>query len=396
MRLRTKTVLATALALVMLTAMAGAAIAAPIIARGIGIEASPHSISFGLCTNCHTFAVSPTPAITLPVTPPHGNRGTNCAGCHKINTTTPPPRVAVTYVKGVSRYETAIKVSQKMYPAGAPAVVLATGVNFPDALCAAPLAKSYGGPILLVAPGSALSASLLTEVTRLHPATIMIIGSGSAVSTGIEAQVKALSWAPTVTRIFGAGRYSTAAAVADVLKARLGTVDKVVIANGTNYPDALAAAPLAAAKGWPILLTRTSALPPETAAAVTRMGATSSLIAGSVGAVDAGVAALLPSPLRKGGANRYETCALIVDYAVSLGMKYTYLGLTVGNNFPDALAAGPMFAQKNGVLMLTPPTGVPTAISTRVVANKAAVTSFVVVGGAVPAPCVTAMNGFLQ
>jgi putative cell wall-binding protein len=180
------------------------------------------------------------------------------------------------------------------------------------------------------------------------------------------------------------------------VKAKLGTVTTIVVASGMNYPDALSAAPLAAAKGWPILLTRVSALPSVTAVCVARLGATSSLIVGGVSVVDGGVEARLPVPTRKGGANRYETCALIADYALSLGMTYDALGVTVGTNFPDALAAGPMIASKNGILLLTPPSGVPGPISTRMTANKAAVKSLIVVGGAVPAGCVTAMSTLLR
>jgi putative cell wall-binding protein len=283
-----------------------------------------------------------------------------------------------------------------MYPNGAPAVVLATGVNFPDALCAAPLAKAVGGPILLVAPGSSLASNVLAEITRLHPADIYIVGSASAVSAGIETQVSGLSWTPTVTRIAGPNRFATAAAVADVIKAKLGTTSKVVIANGTNYPDALAAAPLAAKMGWPIMLVQMSAVPSDTAACISRIGATSSLIAGGTGAVSAGVEAEVPAPLRKGGSDRYQTCAALVDYSVAQGMNYGYMALTVGDNFPDALAAGPLLAQQNGVLMLTPPTGVPSPISSRVTSNKAAIQTFAVIGGAVQPGCINAMNGFIR
>jgi len=394
---RSRLLLAVASAVVIVFATAGVALAAPVIKVGQGVPNAVHSSYPGLCTNCHNFAVWPAPTIAQGATATHLSRGTTCTQCHTVST--PPPvvvRVPVTYVKGASRYETAVKVSQTSYPSGASAVVLATGTNFPDALCAAPLATAFGGPILLVPSANSLDAKILAEMNRLHPTTVFVIGSSAAVSSGIEKQIKALSWAPTVTRLAGADRFSTSAIVADAVKAKLGTIDKVVIASGMTYPDALSVAPLAAQKGWPILLTKPTSLPSQTVSAVSRMGASSSLIVGSAASVSTGVAAQLPLPLRKGGANRYETCALVADYAKSLGMKYEYIGTTVGTNFPDALAAGPLFAQKNGILLLTAPGSVASQVSSRLSTNKATVTSFVVIGGAVQQTTINTMSTLLN
>lgn len=383
-------VLVSLLAVAVVFAVVAVAYAAPLIPKGYGWVDGPHTSYPGYCLNCHTgFAAGGPPQITSGAKAPHHDRGSTCSQCHTIVTPPPPPppppvtsRVPITYLKGADRYQTAVEVSKKMFSGTAPAVVLATGANFPDALCSAPLAKAHGGPILLVAPGVSLDANVSAEVNRLHPATVLIVGGASAVSARVEAQVKALGWAPTVTRIAGGDRFETAAFVADAVKAKLGSVSKVVVANGMNYPDALSAAPLAAAQGWPILLANTSSLPKTTADALVRMGATSSLIAGGPSVVGTGVEALLPSPTRKGGADRYETCALLADYAASQGMTYGTIGVTIGTNFPDALAAGPMLAQQNGMLILAPATALPTTLSSRVTAQKMSCSSLIVIGGA--------------
>ncbi|MDR3584158.1 MAG: cell wall-binding repeat-containing protein, partial [Desulfosporosinus sp.] len=46
-------------------------------------------------------------------------------------------------IAGYDRYETAIQISQAGWKDGSKFVVLATGVDYPDALCAVPLAKKY-------------------------------------------------------------------------------------------------------------------------------------------------------------------------------------------------------------------------------------------------------------
>ena len=60
-----------------------------------------------------------------------------------------------------------------------------------------------------------------------------------------------------VVRLFGQGRYDTAYAVSDTLKAVLGVekFEAVVVATGTNFADALAGSYLAVEKNAPILLT---------------------------------------------------------------------------------------------------------------------------------------------
>lgn len=397
-----KTLLVAAMAAIIVLAGVSMAFAAPLIPVGYGWVDNPGHTSYpGFCLNCHSGFVAgfPPPAITAGVAPAHHDRGSTCTQCHVVKQPVTPPRVPVTYLKGGDRYATAISVSTTSFPgnpANAPCVVLATGSNYPDALCAAPLAKAYGGPILLVRPGNTLSADVLAEVNRLHPAKVFIVGGTSVVPAGIASQVAALPWAPSVTRLAGLNRYETAGAVAAAVKAKLGSTPKVVVASGLGYADALSVAPLAAAKGWPILLTLPNALPSATTSAVASSGATSCLIVGGPTVVATSLESRLPAVTRKGGLDRYDTCAQVAAYAKSLGMGYTPMVATVGTNYPDALAAGPFVAKRNGVLLLTRPTGVPTQIATIMSTNKMAAKSLVIVGGAVPAACVNVMNTLLK
>jgi putative cell wall-binding protein len=100
-----------------------------------------------------------------------------------------------------------------------------------------------------------------------------------------------------VERIFGNDRYQTADAVALRTIEVLGPSydGTAFVATGGNFPDALAAAPLAAAQGWPLFLAHpTGGLLPGTVAA---MGAVEeALILGGTGAVSSAVEAALASP----------------------------------------------------------------------------------------------------
>ena len=78
-------------------------------------------------------------------------------------------------------------------------------------------------------------------------------------------------------------------------------------------------------------------------------------------------------------------------------MTYANLATTVGNNYPDALAAGPMVAAKNGILLLTPPTGpIPTPIGGLMTTNKMTCSSMIVVGGALPTTQITSLSALLN
>jgi len=169
----------------------------------------------------------------------------------------------VARVSGPSRYETAIAVSRTAFGPGTTTVFVATGANFPDALAGASAAASTGAPVLLVpgivAPREPFASALATELRRLAPGMIHVLGSNAAVGDETLAWLEA--FAPNVDRLAGATRYETAAAIAHAIYPA--GVERLIVATGDNFPDALAAAPL----GGPLLLVSGSGAWP--AAAVT-------------------------------------------------------------------------------------------------------------------------------
>ena len=79
--------------------------------------------------------------------------------------------IVYTSIRGTHRYHTAQLISQAMFPAALPAgagVVVAPGETFQEALCGAPLAAAYGGPVLLT-PASGLENGTRAELQRLAP-----------------------------------------------------------------------------------------------------------------------------------------------------------------------------------------------------------------------------------
>ncbi len=258
---------------------------------------------------------------------------------------------------GVNRVGTAVEVSKQAFASGAVTVVIASRENFPDALCGVPLAYSLRAPVLLTDPRS-LDASAAEEIRRLGATKAIVLGSETAIASAVVTQVRAQLGAPaSVRRIGGKDRYETSALIAKELAAVRGTPARVVIASGVNFPDALAASPLAARKNMPVLLTQPSKLVTATADAVTASGATSALIVGSTVAVDAQVEVSLAFlgvySSRLAGDDRWETARAVNEYALSQGMSLERFIVCTGENFPDALTGGVLAARVNGPVLLT-------------------------------------------
>ncbi|NYD68392.1 cell wall-binding repeat-containing protein [Agromyces atrinae] len=147
-------------------------------------------------------------------------------------------------------------------------------------------------------------------------------------------------------RLAGADRYATAVTISK--HGFPSTAPVVYLATGTNYPDALAAAPAAAVEGGPLLLTESNRLTPVIRAEIERLKPSKVVIVGGSGAVSAAVEKSVKQTLaalggprsvkRIAGTDRYDTGRQLVDYAFgSRAVDKAYVA--TGANFPDALSA---------------------------------------------------------
>lgn len=260
---------------------------------------------------------------------------------------------------GVNRFETAVEISKHSYPQGASIAILVTGRNFPDALSAAALAAKLDAPLLLSEIHS-LPLVTETELRRLQPTRVIIIGGEGAVSPAVEALVNGL--ASQVDRIGGANRYETSAAIA---RAGWNRSPQVFIATGANFPDALSAASAAAELNAPVILVPGMA---DVAPAVTRdilqdLSVTHLHIAGGTGVISTSMQLQLAEGVRSveryAGANRYETSVLIADNIFTTPFRDVYWAN--GNAFPDALAGAAASGAKSAPMLLVHQDCVPTA-----------------------------------
>ena len=154
-------------------------------------------------------------------------------------------------------------------------------------------------------------------------------------------------------RLAGIDRYATSVAVAG----SYGASTNVILASGVpgHYPDALTASYLAGVKHAPIMLTQLAATPANVIAQITASGATDVWLIGGTGVISAAQEAALDVKFgtihRLGGDDRYLTAEKIM--AAAGVAKSTTALLATGNNFPDALGAGPLSYVKGMPVALT-------------------------------------------
>lgn len=162
-------------------------------------------------------------------------------------------------VFGKDRYATAGAVLDRMDGLGA--VYVASGATYADVLAGGAAAAAEGGGLVLTPPTS-LAATAARGVGRTNH--VVILGGTGAVSAKVESQIRKAAPGATVDRADGADRYETAAIVADALWGDTGS-DLAFYASGSNFPDALGAAPAAFVNDAPVLLTRGTCTPKPTA-----------------------------------------------------------------------------------------------------------------------------------
>lgn len=269
------------------------------------------------------------------------------------------PAYAVDRLWGADRFATAVAVSQRYYPApGVPVVYVANGMDFPDALSAAPAAARQGGPLLIVRP-DAIPAAISAELDRLSPQKIVVVGGPSVVSDQVYADLAART--ASITRLAGPDRYQTSLAISRYAFPA-GSSPQAYLATGRNFPDALAAAGAAGAASAPVILVDGLSTSGPSAAVTTelnRLGVTKVLLAGGTPVVYPQLERGLKQTYqveRYAGADRYGTSGVVNRESFP---SATHIFLATGAAFPDALTAAAVAGARHEPLYVSPTNCVP-------------------------------------
>ncbi len=298
-------------------------------------------------------------------------------------------------VQGASRHATAVEASKQAFPQGSDVVVIATAANWPDALGGSTLAGILDAPILLT-DRDRLPQVVVNEIVRLGASYAVILGGTGAVGTPVESHLVALMGSTDdVVRIFGSDRYETADKIAFV---SIGMQDEyfdgtAFVATGGNFPDSLAAAPIAVSQGWPLLLAHPTKGLSNAAKQLVLPDVSDVVILGGTGAVSSATEQYLVNRYgrarvdRISGTSRYDTAAAVANYAVKSGAmnwnhRWNRVGITTGANFPDALAGGVLQGRRGSVMLLTESARLSPAARSALVANSGQISVVTFFGGA--------------
>ena len=310
-------------------------------------------------------------------------------------------------IYGDTRFDTSVEVAKKLYANanelganqvnlpeddplnGKKTIILANGMDFPDALTANGLVKYYDAPILLT-DGNKLAPSVEKFIEDYDVEGVIILGGTAAVNPALESALEKQGL--TTTRLFGDNRYGTSAAVAqriaslnggvlpmiDVEEANVDTKFQAFVASGMDFADALVVSVPAAIYGAPILLTAPNAVPAETTKVINDYKVVSGIVVGGDAAITPATYTNLNIATKERiyGENRQLTSMRVAErFFPQAGSAFVAGGL----RFPDALVGGALSAEKEAPILLSNSADLTPAVRDYIVKHK--ITDVVILGG---------------
>lgn len=168
--------------------------------------------------------------------------------------------LGASFISGHDRFETnenvayyvlgedALKANQATAK-GVP-VVIVNGNEFPDALGIAPVAAANGWPILFC-DNDQIPQKALDIIQKDEPPTVYFIGGDGVISQNVISEIHSAVPNASVLRQSGIDRFTTNASILSQFYLK---PSQIYLANGYDFPDALAGSTLAAANNAPVIL----------------------------------------------------------------------------------------------------------------------------------------------
>ncbi|WP_332942248.1 N-acetylmuramoyl-L-alanine amidase [Clostridioides difficile] len=266
----------------------------------------------------------------------------------------------ITELTGSDRYETAVKISKEGWKNGSDKVVIINGDVSIDGIISTPLATTYNAPILLVEKNN-VPNSVKSELKRLNPRDVIIIGDDNAISKTTANQIKSTVNA-SQTRLKGSNRYETSLLIAKEID-KNHDVEKVYITNANGGEvDALTIAAKAGQDKQPIILTDKNSITDNTYKWLKSEDLQNAYFIGGPQMISTNVINKVNDITKDNvtnnrvyGADRHETNANVIKKFYTDDELEAVL-VAKSDVLVDALAAGPLAANLKSPILITPKT----------------------------------------
>lgn len=289
---------------------------------------------------------------------------------------------AVNDLVGSTRFTTAIKVSNELFPEGnAKSIVLVEKDSIVDGLAATPLATMTEAPVLFT-DKNLVPSDIIEEMKRalnlksipvgkLEETTVYVVGGENKIDDTVINQIKR-ELGVTVKRLAGVSRTETSVKIAEEMKAiakndsskRLS--DKVFVVGKLGEADAMSIAGYAASQTSPkspIIVSGQNELTKTAADFISKEAKTADIIGGSTVVkpeIEAELVKLLDNKKanvdRVEGLRREDTNANVINKYYKLGVNEIIVakdGKVRKSDLSDSLVAGPLSAKNNAPIVLT-------------------------------------------
>ncbi|NLM05003.1 MAG: N-acetylmuramoyl-L-alanine amidase, partial [Clostridiales bacterium] len=283
--------------------------------------------------------------------------------------------ISSTRISGINRYETSYKVFNQGWESSEYAVIV-YGLDYPDALCATPLAAKYNAPIILAQNKRLTEQQDLVNILKEKGVKQVFIAGGTGIiPSSFEGDLKKLGISSK--RLGGKDRYETSVAIAKELSSNTGEIS---LASGLGFADGLSISSIAGKRNMAVLLTGKDKLPKSVADYIKNSNINKTYIIGQTGVISDNVSKAVPNPERLGGANRFDTNKVVFDkFKTDINLENLYIAS--GLDFPDALSGSALAAKGSNFVVLSNLDVAENSIKELIKNNKAEIRSVYVLGG---------------
>ncbi len=278
-----------------------------------------------------------------------------------LNITVVPENVRI---YGPNRVDTSIEAARKLKTklgvSKFDSVIVASGMNYADALAGSWLSAVKSAPILLLDKVSEDKVAQYVKANLSAEGTVYILGGNGAVPETLEDKLAGLN----VSRLSGKSRYDTNMAILEETDV---SGKDLIVCSGAGYADALSVSSV----GRPIMLVGTE-LTDAQKEYLEDAGFAKIYAVGGTAAVSSDVVNELvqyAGVTRVGGKNRFET-SLNVAKTFFPG-THDHMMMVYAKDFPDGLSGGALAYQYDAPVLLATSDNVSAAVAYRGLSSAA-------------------------